>query len=264
MKDYRNQIIIHDLEAMEVMEWKCNIMGTFIQGSQNYMLDYEGSDVDSISLAVPSFKSLCLEEQKFSFTHVRQNNEHIDIKDFRLIFGSWLKQNVKYLEILFSKYNTIDERYRVVWDSITENREKISRYDQIRGVKCCFGMAMEKYKALKHPYPSIIEKIEKHGYDPKQLHHIVRLSQFIEDFYIEGKTFEESLIPEDRQFLIELKTNAMPLELAEKVAMSHIRLIEDMRKEVEEKYKDHMVDEEVEELLNEATVDIFMETYDVR
>jgi hypothetical protein len=36
-------------------------------------------------------------------------------------------------------------------------------------------MMLEKYEALRHPYPSTVAKIEKFWYDPKQLHHIERL-----------------------------------------------------------------------------------------
>lgn len=51
---------------------------------------------------------------------------------------------------------------------------------------------MEKKKALTHPYPTIFDKIEKYGYDGKQLHHIIRMYDFI-SAYGEGKTFEECL-----------------------------------------------------------------------
>lgn len=46
-------------------------------------------------------------------------------------------------------------------------------------------MIMEKYSALRHPYPSIVHKIERFGYDPKQLHHIIRLHTIMER-YIHG------------------------------------------------------------------------------
>ena len=36
------------------------IVGVFLQGSQNYGLDYEGSDVDTKLIVVPTFKDICL------------------------------------------------------------------------------------------------------------------------------------------------------------------------------------------------------------
>lgn len=41
-----------------------NAFGTFLQGSQNYGFEYEGSDVDSKSLVIPSFSDLCLSKLK--------------------------------------------------------------------------------------------------------------------------------------------------------------------------------------------------------
>jgi hypothetical protein len=49
-------------------------------------------------------------------------------------------------------------------------------------LKACYGMMLEKFHAIDHPYPSIVHKIEKFGYDPKQLHHIVRLRILIERY----------------------------------------------------------------------------------
>ena len=51
---------------------------------------------------------------------------------------------------------------------------------------------MEKYKALEHRYPTLIDKIDKYGYDPKQLHHIVRIHEFLER-YIDGESYEDCL-----------------------------------------------------------------------
>ena len=41
---------------------------------------------------------------------------------------------------------------------------------------------MEKQKALCHPYPNLLEKIEKYGYDGKQLSHAYRLVDFIKKY----------------------------------------------------------------------------------
>lgn len=142
-----------------------NTFGTFLQGSQNYGFEYEGSDVDSKSLVIPSFSDLCLSKPKTSFTHVHENNEHTDIKDVRVMVQCWLKQNVNMVEILFTNFCMINPKYVDQYEILFHIRHEISRYDEVAGLKCCQGMALEKYKAMKHPYPSIIDKIEKYGYD---------------------------------------------------------------------------------------------------
>ena len=44
------------------------VLGVFLQGSQNYELDYEGSDVDTKLIVVPDFKNICLNEKPVSTT----------------------------------------------------------------------------------------------------------------------------------------------------------------------------------------------------
>lgn len=58
-------------------EW----VGIFLQGSQNYNLDYEGSDVDSKLIVLPSFEDFVLNKSPYSYTHIMENDEHVDVKD---------------------------------------------------------------------------------------------------------------------------------------------------------------------------------------
>ena len=80
------------------------------------------------------------------------------------------------------------------------------------------GMSMEKRKALCHPYPSIIDKIEKYGYDGKQLHHIIRMYNFITCYALNG-TFEQCLefLPQ-RDEMMKAKLNEYSLEEAIEMA----------------------------------------------
>mgnify|MGYP003297326578 CR=1 FL=1 len=61
------------------------IVGIFLQGSQNYGLDYEGSDIDTKLIVVPSLEDIVLNKKPVSTTHVRANDEHIDFKDVDLL-----------------------------------------------------------------------------------------------------------------------------------------------------------------------------------
>ena len=54
------------------------IVGLFLQGSQNYLLDYEESDIDTKLIVVPTFKDIALARKPVSTTHIRENDEHID------------------------------------------------------------------------------------------------------------------------------------------------------------------------------------------
>lgn len=142
------------------------IVGLFLQGSQNYELDYEDSDIDTKAIVLPKFNDFVLNAKPVSFTYIMENEEHIDIKDIRVIFDTFLKQNINYIEILFTKYKIINPKYQELIQPLFEHNEAIAHYNTIAAVNCITGMALEKQKALEHPYPSIIHKIEKFGHDP--------------------------------------------------------------------------------------------------
>lgn len=72
-------------------------VGLFLQGSQNYNLDYEGSDIDTKAIMLPSFSDFVLNAKPLSTTHIMENNEHVDFKDIRLMFDCIKKQNVNFV-----------------------------------------------------------------------------------------------------------------------------------------------------------------------
>lgn len=135
-----------------------------LAGSQNYNLDYEYSDIDTKAMVVPTLRDVVLNNKPVSTTHVMENNEHCDLKDIRLMFENFKKQNINFLEVLFSPYYWVDERYEEEFEQLRAHAEEIAHYNENVAVKCMLGMAKEKYKAMEHPYPTLIDKIEKYGY----------------------------------------------------------------------------------------------------
>lgn len=193
-----------------------------LQGSQNYGLDlytdeYK-SDIDTKVIVIPSLEEIVMNKKPISTTHICPNNEHIDIKDIRLYFDNFKKQNVNFLEILFSNFYIINEKYHDLWDELVADRELVAHYNINQALRCMAGMSMEKKKALCHPYPTLIEKIEKYGYDGKQLHHIIRMNNFI-FAYGEGKPYEECLkyLP-NKEEMMKAKLNQYSLEDALQMA----------------------------------------------
>lgn len=104
----------HYEEALEYFDKDC-IVGLFLQGSQNYGLDMPGSDVDTKLIVVPSFKDIAMNKKPISTTHVRANEEHIDWKDIRLYMQTFRKQNLNFLEILFTEYFIVNSLYAKEW-----------------------------------------------------------------------------------------------------------------------------------------------------
>lgn len=196
------------------------VVGVFLQGSQNYELDYEGSDIDTKAIVLPKFDDFVINKSPVSFAHIVPDNSHLDIKDIRVMFETFKKQNINFIEILFTKYKVINPKYEKLFNPMFENRENIAHYNNYAAINCMCGMAKEKYKALEHPYPTIVDKIEKYGYDPKQLHHIIRMNEFIKR-YIAGEKYKDCLVSKNKEYLIEVKKGLHTLEEARTLAKNN-------------------------------------------
>ena len=183
----------HYNEALEHFP-EDRIVGIFLQGSQNYGLDYEGSDIDTKLIVVPSLEDIVLNKKPVSTTHVRANDEHIDFKDVRLYMETFRKQNLNFLEILFTPFKIVNPMYADEWERLVENRENIARMNVHRAVKSMKGIALEKYHAMEHRYPSKADIIDEFGYDGKQVSHLLRVEDYLER-YINGESYESCLRP---------------------------------------------------------------------
>ena len=211
-----------------------NVLGVFLQGSQNYQLDYPGSDIDTKAIIIPSFIDFVLNRKPVSTTLIREDNSHIDLKDIRLMHDCFRKQNINFIEILFTKYKYLDPEYESIYQPMFDNNERIAHYNNYAAVNCIAGMVYEKHKAMEHPYPTLVEKIKKYGYDNKQLHHIIRCEEFLKR-YINGVPYAECLIPTDPQHLIDIKASYIySLEEAREIANN----IEFIVRDVKQKYMD--------------------------
>lgn len=197
------------------------VVGVFLQGSQNYNLDTDKSDIDTKAIVLPTFNDFINDKKAVSTTIVLPSTEHIDVKDIRVMFDVLRKSNVNFLEILFTKHRKLNKKYSKLIAPLFANAERLAFSDRKALINCIYGVAMQKFVALKHPYPTIKDKIDKYGYDPKQLHHIIRMNLFLKDV-IDGKTFRQSLIPDNVGYLISVKYGVHPLETAERIAKEFI------------------------------------------
>lgn len=237
------------------------VLGVFVQGSQNYDLDYENSDIDTKAIVLPSFYDLCNEIKPVSYTKVNKDDSHCDVKDIREMFKIFKKQNVNYLEILFTKYQLINPFYESIFRRLVNFREEIARYNEIGAVKSIAGMSLQKLEALEHPYPIWKEHIEKYGYSNKQLHHILRLNDFIKR-YISGEPFLTCLIANDREKLIDIKKNPTYYSLEEARILANETHQDTWRIKEEFMSAHHnILNKEVEKFLSDILTSILQKYY---
>lgn len=229
-------------------------VGLFLQGSQNYKLDYEDSDIDTKAIVLPSFSDFVLTRKPVSTTHVMENDEHVDFKDIRLMFECICKQNVNFIEILFTPYRIINPLYADLFQPVLDAREEIARYNNYAGMSCLLGMALEKQHAMEHPYPAAIPKIEKFGYDPKQLHHALRMREFMTR-YMAGEKYSDCLVSKQREYLVEVKRGCHTLDEARQLMNEAV----DSMKADKERYMETVplaINTHAKEVLQTASVEI--------
>jgi len=211
----RERVEDHYEEALEKFQ-KNNIVGIFLQGSQNYGLELPESDIDTKLIITPSFKEIALNHKPISTTHIRANQEHIDFKDIRLYMETFRKQNLNFLEILFTDFLLVNDMYVEQWKRLIKARETIAHMNPVRAVRSMRGIAEQKYYAMEHPYPSKMHLIEKYGMDGKQVSHLIRVDDFLTRYIRGEESYQECLHPSFDKVdeILAYKKQEIPLEIA--------------------------------------------------
>lgn len=255
-----NRLQEHYNEAMTIFP-KDKILGIFVQGSQNYQLDYFGSDVDTKCIVLPNLEDICLNKKPVSYTHVRADNEHIDFKDLRVIAGDFKKQNINFLEILFTPYCIINKDYKELFQPMLDHAEDIAYYDRHRFVKSVAWMSMEKKKALELDRLSQHDEIIKYGWSTKQLHHIIRLHNFLER-WVSGELFANCLIDPYSNGLVAVKAYGHSIQTLEQARELAERL-DAKTNAIKEDYiasHEHIIDEGIGKMIDNAVMNIVRES----
>lgn len=196
---------------------------TALQGSQNYNMADENSDVDTKSVLVPNLQNLLFRKKPLSDTLlVTPTEEHADVKDFRLMMECWKKQNVNFMEVLFTPYVDVPKRYNWVYSTLFDHREKFAFYNPAATLSATWGHMLEKYNKFDHKGVARAPFVEKYGYDPKQLCHQMRLLNFLERYLdvVEGKTketYSELLLPTNMDELWKVKRGEYDLATAKQM-----------------------------------------------
>ena len=246
----------HYNEALEYFP-EDRIVGIYYQGSGNYLLDTVNSDVDTKLIVTPTLNDIIFNRKPVSTTHVRQNDEHIDFKDIRLMFGTFRKCNLNFTEILFTRFKLINSLYAKQWDRMVVNNELIARYNEVAAVRTMKGIAMEKFHALEHRYPTKIDIIDKYGFDGKQLHHLFRVEEYLKRF-IDGEPYADCLISNQAEYLKNVKTHGYySLEQARVLAQESLDRVCAMADKFREEHIEK-VNKEVDKLLDDVQREIML------
>lgn len=158
------------------------ILGIFLYGSQNYGFATEKSDIDSKIIYLPAFEEFCLQDKIVSdLLFDKKNNEHIEIKDIRLMRVMFMKQNINFIELLYTEYYILNPKYKNLFNKyFIANREDIAHYDCKKTLESISGQ--------------LLHTLKQDPYDDKKLYNAQRLYYFLED-YLAGMPYEYCLRP---------------------------------------------------------------------
>lgn len=246
-KNLKMKMEAHLFEAKMLGFFNKEMVFLGLQGSQNYNLDNEFSDVDTKLLTLPSFANLAMNKEPLSTTHVLKNNEHMDLKDLRLFIPTLRKQNVNFVEMLFTDYYYVNSLYKNEWMRLVEAREAVARYSPNRTVMAMRGIAYNKYKVFNNGVSDGFR--EDLGYDPKQVYQLGRVVEFLERYMESKDSYAELLKTKQRDKLLSLKRGDLTLKEAEEYMNTELTRVEALTVDYlsvnrpEDKYVNELLDE---------------------
>lgn len=211
-----------------------------VQGSTNYDLDiYDDeyqSDVDMKAFILPSFKDLYYNE-KVSKTYKTKYGQ-VEVKDVRCLPELLGKMNPSYVELLFTPYFCTSKDSEDFVNKLRELKHRLMQDRFALFVKSLVGTVYTKRDGLFHNREGVKEQFEKFGYDPKELHHALRLSSMLQDLLYNENKFDNLFRVKDeklKQYLSDVKVYGVESpEVAEKEMSNAVATVEELQDKIYE------------------------------
>ena len=106
-----------------------NVLGVFLYGSWNYNTSTPDSDVDTKCILVPNLYHLAI--APYEVKHLAVDDEVCECMTIMHMVANWKKQNINFIEIMFTDYCIINPMYKSLWEGLLPMtlREGLARYD---------------------------------------------------------------------------------------------------------------------------------------
>lgn len=167
------------------------VMAVILQGSQNYNLDVEDSDIDAKAILLPSVDQLIRGDEMVSKTLTMEDGSLVDVKDIRKMVKEFEKRNPSYLELMFTDYTYVPPHFEEEFSELKELGRGVTSTDKIRMYKTMLGMMKTRRKLMENNSEKRTADIEKYGYDRKSFMHVMRMYVMVFQMIQKGKSFEE-------------------------------------------------------------------------
>lgn len=133
-RDIQEALQQHKQVVLDAGYAEDQIIGVFLYGSQNYGLATENSDVDTKVIIIPTLEDLCSKKAGF-VKEYKYNDEKVIVMDLIHLIENFKKQNINYVEILFTDYSWINPKNQWLWGNLLLMREHIASYDKHKAVQ---------------------------------------------------------------------------------------------------------------------------------
>lgn len=196
MRDIQQALQEHKQRVLEAGYTEEQILGIFLYGSQNYGTALETSDVDTKCVLIPT-----LAEVMFNKIQIKElklyNDEHCEVMDICHLIYNLKKQNINFVEILFTEYKWINPKYQYLWNVFFEKiREEISHYDMNKCLQSICGQA--------------IRTLKQNPLNGKKCSNGRRLQYFL-THYLNGDEYETCIKPNQKVIdeILSIKTSTL-------------------------------------------------------
>lgn len=155
-----------------------DFIGVFLYGSQNYQLDYEGSDTDAI---------LLVREANRAKQKIELSTGIIKVYTLKYFLYRLKQGDLECYEILYTKHRIINQMYTNYFIAFVEEFSSCMSYERIKNSLC---------KKLDEHLCNVLwmlQNKEKARYNKKRLYWAIRVCNQLERIN-QGEDFETSLI----------------------------------------------------------------------
>lgn len=150
-----------------------NILGVFLYGSWNYGTNLPDSDVDTKCILIPNLYHLAI--KPYEVKHLDVDGEVCECMTIQHMVDNWKKQNINFLEILYTGYYIVNPKFIPEWfDFIAEWREALAHYDVKKAILSMGNQALHTYRQdptnfkkqmnTIRIYHSLVRLINNHNY----------------------------------------------------------------------------------------------------
>lgn len=206
--DYKKQYLLERLKVKLQFAYEEygeeNILGIFLYGSQNYNCETDTSDIDAKVIYIPCLMEAILNKSRFVKNHIFENGEHLEIIDIREMVENYKKQNINFIETLFTEYYILNPAYAQEFEIyFKQYRDRIARYDEYKCIQSYCGQAI-------HTLSQAMDLDKKSN---KKYANSLRIKNFLERFIFNKEDFADCLTPSNLDEVMKYKTNQKNVNL---------------------------------------------------